>query len=88
MLLILLIPFHRLSVTVTRIPTFVPRLELFPFSYFDPMRKRWIRARYVASLDEIKQRYAQYRIEGQPEIREFATDARIITDVHLRSGEH
>lgn len=52
------------------------RLELYPFSYFDPLRKRWVRARYVASLGEIAQRYPQYRIEGPPEIREFERDKR------------
>lgn len=47
-----------------------PPLELYPFSYYDEIRKRWIKARYVCELDEIKARYPKYRIEGPPEIRD------------------
>jgi len=54
------------------------RVELYAFSYFDPMRKRWIRARYRAHLLDIASRYAQYRIEGPPEIREGPRDPRIL----------
>jgi hypothetical protein len=44
-------------------------LLLYPFRYFDPVRKRWIRARYVAERHEIAERYAQWEITGPPEIR-------------------
>ena len=54
------------------------RLELFTFSYFDELRGRWIRARYRATLEEIKARYPQHRIEGEPEIREGPRDPRIL----------
>ncbi len=47
----------------------VPRLELFPFRYRDPRSGKWIRARYVAELQEIKQRYVEWEIIGPPEIR-------------------
>jgi hypothetical protein len=47
-------------------------LVLFPFSYYDLLRRRWMRARYVASLDEIAARYGCFRIEGLPEIRSNA----------------
>jgi hypothetical protein len=33
-------------------------LLLYPFRYFDPVRKRWVRARYVAELREIAELYA------------------------------
>ena len=44
-------------------------LLLYPFRYFDPVRKRWIRARYVAELHVIAERHAQWEITGPPEIR-------------------
>lgn len=46
------------------------QLRLYPFSYYDLMRRRWTRARYVASLENIAQRYGCFRIDGKPEIRE------------------
>src|SRR5262249_38967168 len=44
-------------------------LVLYPFRYFDPLRRRWIRARYVAQRHEIESRYAQWEIAGAPEFR-------------------
>jgi hypothetical protein len=44
-------------------------LLLYPFRFFDPVRKRWIRARYVAERHEIESRFAQWEIIGPPEIR-------------------
>src|SRR4030095_16540399 len=52
-----------------------PRLELFPFRYRDPRTGKWVRARYVAELHEIKQRYAEFEITGPPEIRDVDPDA-------------
>jgi len=48
----------------------VPRLELFPFRYRDERTGKWVRARYVAELHEIKARYADFEIIGPAEIRE------------------
>ena len=42
---------------------------LYRFSYYDELRGRWIRARYKCSLEDIRQRYPQHRIEGKPETR-------------------
>jgi hypothetical protein len=53
-----------------------PRLELFTFRYRDPRTGKWIRARYLAELHEIKQRYAEFEIIGAPEIRDVNPDAR------------
>ena len=44
-------------------------LLLFPFRFFDPIRKRWVRARYVAERHQIEAGYAQWEIIGAPEIR-------------------
>jgi hypothetical protein len=44
-------------------------LLLYPFRYFDPVRKRWIRARYVAERHVIESSYAQWEITGPPEVR-------------------
>lgn len=46
------------------------RIELFPFEFYDDIRKRWIRARYRAERHVIAQRYVQARIVGAAEIRE------------------
>lgn len=50
------------------------KLELWPFSYFCPMRKKWFRARYVATLDDIGQRYGAFKLTGKPEIRDVPRD--------------
>jgi hypothetical protein len=60
----------------------IHRLELYPFSYFDVMRRRWIKARYVAKFQDIAERYDAFRIEGPPEIREGPRDSRIISENH------
>ena len=44
-------------------------LLLYPFRYFDTVRNRWIRARYVAERHVIESTYAQWEIMGPPEIR-------------------
>ena len=46
-----------------------PPLLLYPFRFFDPVRGRWVRARYLAERHEIEVRYAQWEIIGPPEIR-------------------
>src|SRR5204862_442080 len=44
-------------------------LLLYPFRYFDPVRERWIRARYVAERHIIESSYAEWEITGPPEVR-------------------
>lgn len=44
-------------------------MELYPFAYFDPLRRKWMRARYVATLEDIAKRYPAFRITGAPELR-------------------
>jgi hypothetical protein len=46
-----------------------PPLLLYPFRFFDPIRKRWVCARYVAKRYEIEARYTQWEIIGPPEVR-------------------
>ena len=38
--------------------------ELFPFRFFDPIRGRWITARYRATPEEIGARYEKWEITG------------------------
>src|SRR5687767_11923671 len=59
-------------------------IERYPFSYYDEMRKRWVRARYVAHLEAIKATYPKYRIEGPPEIRQDSSFAESGLPVGLR----
>ncbi len=35
----------------------------------EPVRSRWVRARYRAERHEIARRYAKWEITGEPEIR-------------------
>jgi hypothetical protein len=44
-------------------------LVLYRFRYFDPVSKRWVKARYVAQRHEIAARYEQWEIIGEPELR-------------------
>lgn len=37
---------------------------LYPFRFFDPVRKRWINARYKATREAIAQRYEKWEITG------------------------
>ncbi|MFZ3320734.1 MAG: hypothetical protein WA190_00070 [Usitatibacter sp.] len=39
-------------------------LTLFAFEYLDPVRRRWIRARYKATREEIAKRYEKWEITG------------------------
>jgi hypothetical protein len=41
----------------------------YPFRFFDDVTKKWTRARYVAELHVIAERYSQWEIIGPPEIR-------------------
>src|SRR5262249_25815650 len=46
-----------------------PPLELYPFRFRDPRTGKWVRARYRATLAEIKARYREWEIDGPAEIR-------------------
>ena len=48
----------------------------YPFRFFDAVTKKWKRARYVAELHVIADRYAQWEIIGPPEIRTRGDSAR------------
>lgn len=44
---------------------------LYRFRYFDPIRGRWVKARYRATREDIAKRYEQFRLEeGEPEVRD------------------
>ncbi len=62
----------------------MPRIELFAFRYRDRRTGKWIRARYVATREEIAERYIEFEIIGPAEVREIDPDARPFTP-HLRS---
>jgi len=52
------------------------RLELFRFRYRDAVTGKWMRARYVATREEIAQRFTDFEILEPPEIREVDEVAR------------
>ena len=41
-----------------------PDRLLYPFRYFDPIRNRWMKARYKARKDDIAARHAQWEVTG------------------------
>src|SRR5258705_2563409 len=43
--------------------------SFYPFRFFDDVTRKWVRARYLAELDIIAERYAQWEITGLPDIR-------------------
>jgi hypothetical protein len=45
------------------------QLVLYRFRYFDPLRRRWLRARYVLEAPAIRCHYPDYELIGTPEIR-------------------
>ena len=48
-------------------------IELFPFRYKDARTGRWVKARYMATREEIAARYAEWEIIGCGEERRSAT---------------
>jgi hypothetical protein len=54
----------------------MPTLRLYHFRYLDPIRHKWLLARYVAQHDVIVQRYTQFQIIGEPEVRQYADESR------------
>ena len=52
----------------------VRQLVLYRFRYFDPLRRRWLRARYVCQAPEIRCRYCDYELIGAPEIRRVGNE--------------
>ena len=51
-------------------PLHFPRvLVLYPFRYRHELTGKWVKARYVADLREIRARYKDWETIGAPEIR-------------------
>jgi hypothetical protein len=44
-------------------------LHLYPFEFYDLIRRRWVRARYRATVEQLAARGDPVRIVGQPEVR-------------------
>lgn len=61
-------------------------LKLYPFEAFDLIRRRWVKARHVASLDTIGADGRPFRITGAPEIR-AGGDPSTLTAGHLARGK-
>jgi hypothetical protein len=47
----------------------VPRLELYPFRFRDPLTGKWIRDRHELQVPEMQRHYVEWEILGAPEIR-------------------
>ena len=62
----------------------MPRLELFPVRYRNPVTGKWVRARYVATREEIAKANAEWEIIGPPETREVDRHARYFTPFRVK----
>ena len=47
----------------------MPPIEVYAFRFREPRTGRWVRARYRATLAEIKARYREWELDGPGEIR-------------------
>lgn len=56
--------------------------HFYRFKHYDPLRRKWIDARYRATEEDIKARYEKYELVGEPEIRAEADPAKL-TAGHL-----
>ncbi len=49
-------------------------IHLYRFRHFDPLRRRWIMARYRCEAPEIRCRYPDFELIGRPEVRQVPDD--------------
>ena len=47
----------------------MPRPELYPFKFRDPLTGKWVRARHKLQMPALQRQYAEWEITGAPEIR-------------------
>jgi hypothetical protein len=65
----------------------VPRtIELYHFSYYDPIRRRRFLARYVLEAPAIRCRYPDGELVGKPERRQVPDDRYALSAAHLARG--
>jgi hypothetical protein len=64
------------------------RLEFFAFRYRDSRTGKWVRARHRCELHELQQRYAEFEIIGEPEVRNVDPDARYNPQLAATPGKH
>ena len=62
----------------------MPRLTLYRFRYFDPLRQRWQRAGRALEAPEIRCRYSDYELMGSPEVRRVAGAELALSAAHFR----
>jgi hypothetical protein len=63
------------------------RLLLYAFRYKSPVTGKWVKARYVAELHEIRERHGdEFELIGEPEVREVR-DAWMSFNPYRKSGE-
>lgn len=60
-------------------------LELYPFEAFDLVRRRWVKARHVATLENLGRDGCPFRIIGAPE-RRTVGDPGSLAAGHLARG--
>ena len=65
---------------------------LYRFRYRDPLTGRWVRARYMATVEDISRRYATWELTGPAEVRRpidgwFSPHGKLVTHAELRRLE-
>lgn len=58
-------------------------VTLYRFRYLDPVRNKWLLARYAAERDEIAKQYAQFELIEPPEVRHVPDDSSAMSMAHL-----
>src|SRR3982750_3588102 len=61
----------------------MPKLRLYPFRYRNGVTGKWVRARYVATREEIARGNEEWEIIGPPEMRNVNLHARYFTPFRI-----
>lgn len=61
-------------------------VALYPFRLYDPIRRRWYRARYVARFEQIAEQGRPFQIIGAPELREVGEGMAGASASHVQSS--
>lgn len=65
----------------------MPRLELFPFRFRDPITGRWKRARHKLELHELQALEEEWEITGAPDIHQVDPNARYFSPWPRPTGD-
>jgi hypothetical protein len=61
----------------------MPTIILYRFKYFDPMRGKWLLARYACGREQIERHYPEHQLIEPPEVRHVPDDPHANSAAHL-----